>query len=229
MNVGRWLAAGKLIVCLASQATSYAGFIWLAASHAGLLLLPRPPGSVRPLRLAQGWLGRSVMNNYDNIIGGIALILVVVAGTGLRLWIEPRRRPHFIARLWGHIAQSAESECDGQPGRPAATVDETLSECLVRHFESSSASRQLLAMLADRSDGMAKLELIAVLNEERLRARKQELPAGVVRKILFILMGANLARSRQGKLHITEAGRLLHALLKRRAIAAKETPAFASP
>jgi hypothetical protein len=170
-----------------------------------------------------------MVNNYDNIVGGVALILVVVAGTGLRLWIEPRRRPHFIARLWEHIARSAESEGEGPTVQPAAKVDETLSECLVRHFESSAASRQLLAILAEHPGGMDRLDMISALNQERLQAQKRELPAAVVRKILFILMGANLARLRQGKLHITDAGRLLHALLKHRAITAKETPAFASP
>lgn len=181
------------------------------------------------MQLAQGWLDRGMLKNYDNLIGGIALILVVVAGTGLRLWIEPRRRPLFIARLWEYITRPPESESDVPTVRPAAKVDEPLSECLVRHFESSATSRQLLAILAEHRGGMNQFALIAALNQERLRAQKQELPATAVRKIMFILMGANLAQSNQGKLQITETGWLLHTLLQSRANEAKRTPAFASP
>jgi hypothetical protein len=66
-------------------------------------------------------------------------------------------------------------------------------------------------------------------NRKPTQERKRELPTSVLRKAMMILMGANLAVLRQGKLQLTTAGKRLHALLELRSTDALPAAAFASP
>jgi hypothetical protein len=111
----------------------------------------------------------------------------------------------------------------------SAALDDSLAESLLRHFEQSATSRHVLAALTSRTNGMDEAEVLGAVNRELAHLHKQELPAVVVRKVVMILMGADLATLRQGQLELTTAGKRLHALLQVRSTAVPSAPAFASP
>ncbi len=113
--------------------------------------------------------------------------------------------------------------------KPPMAVDNSLTESLVRHFELSAASRHILTTLALQNGGMSESDVALAVNLQLARQRRRELPAAVVRKIVVILMGADLTTIRQGKLEITIAGRHLHTILQSRSTGAAPASAFASP
>ena len=76
---------------------------------------------------------------------------------------------------------------------------------------------------------MSESEVLSVVNRQLARQRKRELPPAAMRKVVMILMAADLAALRQGKLEITKAGRQLITLLDAHTTDASPAVAFASP
>lgn len=162
------------------------------------------------------------------LIGVIALVAVVAADILVRLVIAPHRRDRWTESLLDSMIES-KADAREQPILPAAaSLDDALGESLVRHFEQSATSRQVLAALAFRAGGTHESEVLTVVNQQLARSRRRELPAAVVRKVMMILMGADLAALRQGRLELTVAGKRLHALLEVRAADGLPSAAFAS-
>jgi hypothetical protein len=169
------------------------------------------------------------MNDFGLMVGIFSLFAVIAAGIIARLVVTPYRRSKWVERLLDNMIEPASVARAGPRFLAAALMDDALGESLVRHFEQSALSRQVLTTLAFRTDGMHTSEIRQALNKMLAQERKRELPASVVRRVVMILMGANLATLRQRKLQLTTAGRRLHALLQVRSTSALPSPAFASP
>lgn len=171
----------------------------------------------------------NIMNEFGMIVGIIAIVAVIVADIVVRLVIAPHRRDKWMESLLDSMIEPESAIHDERLFPAAASLDEALSESLVRHFEQSATSRQVLAALAFRTHGMRESEVQQTVNGFLAQKRKRELPAAVVRKVVMILMGADLAALRNGKLQLTTAGKRLHALLEVRSSEALPSAAFASP
>lgn len=169
------------------------------------------------------------MSEVGIILGIVAIVVVAVADIIVRLRIAPRRRDKFLEDLLESMTDPEPAERMSQVNRAPTVLDVSLVESLLRHFELSATSRHVLAALALRTEGMSEPEVVAAVNHQLARQRRRELPATVVRKIVMILMGADLTTIRQGKLEITNAGRHLHTILQARSTAAAPAAAFASP
>ena len=75
---------------------------------------------------------------------------------------------------------------------------------------------------------MRETEVLAAVNRQLQARGRRELPAAVVRKVVTILMGADLVALRKGALEITSAGSELNVLLQPRAAAVPPAPVFVS-
>lgn len=169
------------------------------------------------------------MSEVGIILGIVAIVGVAVADIIVRLRIAPRRRDKFLEDLLESMTEPEPAEHISQINHTPTVVDDSLVESLLRHFELSAISRHVLAALALRTEGMSEPEVVSAVNHQLARQRRRELPATVVRKIVMILMGANLTALRLGRLEITNAGRHLHTILQARSTAAAPAVAFASP
>lgn len=168
------------------------------------------------------------MNEIGIILVTIA-IAVVATDIVIRLWLAPHRRDRWTETLLDSLIESESADRPAGQVLPAtACLDDVMGESLLRHFEQSATSRHVLAALAFRRDGLPESEVFAVVNQALASARKRELPATVLRKVVMVLMGANLAALRQGKFKLTVAGKRLHALLEVRSVAPLPSYAFAS-
>lgn len=167
-----------------------------------------------------------------NEVGTIIAILVIAALVGadilVRLVIAPHRRDRFLEELMDNLVETVPSV--GEDISQPTAVDERIGENLLRHFEQSAMSRRVLTALASRSEAMRERDVEAVVNHELVRSHKRPLPASVLRRIVMILMGANLVALRRGKLEITDSGKLLGSVLRARsANKAWSVSAFISP
>jgi len=163
------------------------------------------------------------------IIFIIIVVVVVALDVIVRLVVVPRRRDMFVEAL---LDSMTEPESAGQAARfpqAAAALDDSLAESLLRHFEHSATSRRVLAAFTLESDGMRESEILSAVNRKLVHLRKRELPAAVVRRVLIILMRADLAELNGERLELTTAGKRLHALLEMRSTEAMPAPAFVSP
>lgn len=147
----------------------------------------------------------------------VALAIVVVgADIVLRLVVAPRRREAFINELLDcFAAPSAESE----PAASAHVLGPSapdLTECLLRHFERSSISKQILVKLAEGEQGLGQRELSAMLNRSQADRNKPALPLSVARRVAITLLHAGLIGVEAGTLRITNPGRQLNHLLQLR-------------
>jgi len=168
------------------------------------------------------------MNEFGIILGVIAIVAVVAADIVVRLVIAPHRLDKWIESLLDSMIEP-ESAVRDERLPVAACLDEVLGESLLRHFEQSATSRQVLAALAFRPNGMHESEVQQTVNGFLAQKHKRELPAAVVRKVVMSLMEADLTALRKGKLQLTTAGNRLYALLEVRSGEASPSPAFASP
>lgn len=170
-----------------------------------------------------------IMNEVGVIIGVTAIIVMIAAATIVRLVAAPHPRVEWMESLLDSMIGPGSAVRNERLFPSAACLDEALGESLVRHFEQSAISRHVLAALAFRNDGMHEAKVQQVVNARLAQERKRELPTAVVRKVVMILMGANLVTLRQGKLQLTTAGKRLHALLEVRETEVLPSTAFASP
>lgn len=156
-------------------------------------------------------------------------ILVVVADAIARLVVAPRRRDTFLEGLMDTLIET-DAPTQGTVTAPAdATSIEQLGENLLRHFEQSAISRSVLEVLAFRDEGLNEIGIVEAVNHALAKEHKRELPHTVIRKIMMVLMRANMVALRQGSLRLTDAGRQLNALLQTRATSSPPPLAFVSP
>lgn len=171
----------------------------------------------------------SIMSEVGIILGIIAIVAVAVLDIIVRLVVAPHHRDKYLENLLESMTEPEPADQISRAPHAAAALDDSLAESLLRHFEQSATSRHVLAALTTRSGGMHESEVLAAVNHELAALRKRELPAAVVRNVVMILMGADLAALRQGRLELTTAGKRLHALLQVRSTELSPTPAFVSP
>lgn len=168
------------------------------------------------------------MSEAGVILVVIAIVAVVAMDIIVRLVIAPHRRDKYLEDLFDSLTEAEPMDQMSRDPHASAALDDSLAESLLRHFEQSATSRHVLAALSSQSDGMRESELLAAVNRELAHSRKRELPAGVVRRVMMILMGADLTALREGRLELTTTGRRLHALLQARSPARALAPAFVS-
>jgi hypothetical protein len=171
----------------------------------------------------------SIMNEIGTILGIIAIVAVALLDIIVRLVVAPDRRDKYVESLLDSMTEVEPVDQVSRAPHASAALDDSLAESLFRHFEQSATSRQVLAALTATTGGMPESEVVSAVNRELTHQRKRKLPAAVVRRVVMILMGADLAALRQGRLELTIAGKSLHALLQVRSIEAEPTPAFVSP
>ena len=169
------------------------------------------------------------MSEVGIILGIIAILTVAMIDIIVRLVIAPRRRDKFLENLLESMTEPEPADQMSRAPHASAALNDSLAESLLRHFEQSATSRHVLAALTSRTSGMHESEVLAAVNRELAHLRKRELPAAVVRKVVMILMGADLAALSQGRLELTTAGKRLHALLQVRSTDGTPATVFASP
>lgn len=172
---------------------------------------------------------RTIMSEVGIILGIIAIVAVAMLDIIVRLVITPHRRDKYLEGLLESMTEAEPADQVSRAPHASAALDDSLAESLLRHFEQSATSRHVLAALTTRTGGMHESEVLAAVNHELASLRKRELPAAVVRKVVMILMGADLAALRQGRLELTTAGKRLNALLQVRSTELTPAPAFVSP
>jgi hypothetical protein len=152
----------------------------------------------------------------------ITIAVVVVAADFLvRLVVLPNRRHKLVGELLDCLMEPAGAAESVPALEPALMLSFNLQEPLLRHFEGSSASRQILSTLAD-AKGMTQRELLAVLNQSLAERGKPPLPLAVARRVAISLLHARLVGVEHGALRITELGQNLNLLLDGRNKAARQ-------
>ena len=158
--------------------------------------------------------------NMELLLITIAIV-VVAADVLVRLVLLPNRRDKFIGELLDNLMEPA-AATESVPGAEQALVlPLDLREPLLRHFEKSTASRQILRTLAN-GQGMTQKELSAALNQSLAEKGKPPLPLAVARRVAITLLQAGLVGIENGALRITELGRNLNLLLDGRKKAAQQ-------
>lgn len=146
----------------------------------------------------------------------LALVAIIVIGIDIvvRLRIAPNRKQAFYRAL---IEMGAGMNDERPRKRRVAADDEqiSLSQALLQVFQQSFTSRQVIAALATAPDGLAGKELEESVTEAAVKKWNRELSLNAVRRVIMILMGANLVDLRDGKFAMTETGWNLHSRLKR--------------
>ena len=153
----------------------------------------------------------------------------VAADAIVRLMIAPHRRNNFLEDLMDTLMETDVATQGAEKGCSSAKSIEELSENLFRHFEQSAISRNVLEVLALRDEGLDEIGILEAVNHRLAERQKRELPQTVIRKIVMILMGADMIALRNGSLQITDAGRQLNALLHARVTYGQPSAAFVSP
>lgn len=142
-------------------------------------------------------------------------MLLVAADIIVRLVLLPARREKFLRELLDHLVESeAETEPAGRAeAAPFPAGD--LHECLLRYFEKSGTSREILNTLAG-CDGLTQRELASALNRALAAKGKTPLPLAVTRRVVLTLVHAGLLELDRSVLQITRPGQNLIQLLQTR-------------
>ena len=159
----------------------------------------------------------------------IFAIVVVVADAIARLVVAPRRRDTFLEGLMDTLIETHAPTQGTGPAPVDTTSIKQLGENLLRHFEQSAISRSVLEVLAIRDEGLNEIGVFDAVNHALTKKHKRELSHTVIRKIMMVLMRADMVTLRQGSLRLTDAGRQLNALLQTRATSSPPPLAFVSP
>lgn len=138
----------------------------------------------------------------------VYLIIIAIAVVGLdialRIFVHPRRRDRFYQALVEMQTGVAARERRGKTA--SAFRDESLAEALLSYFHQSFTSRQVMAALAASNDGMDGKELEQQIAEHVSQRWNRDLPTNVIRRVIMILMGANLVSLRNDKFALTDVG-----------------------
>lgn len=162
------------------------------------------------------------MNSLDpTAMAVIAIFGTIIVGIDVyvRLKTAPERKDRFIREL---LDQLLEPSAEPQLATEKATADSPapdLKECLLRHFEKSSTSREILRALSCE-EGLNQKDLVHRLNKVLDKRGKPPLPLDVARRVAMILLHAGFIVLDRGALRVTDTGRELNSLLRGRMNAA---------
>lgn len=139
-----------------------------------------------------------------NIYIIIIAIAVVALDIVVRVYAARGRRDWFYKALLEMQQGIASRDRKSTPRRVAA--DDLLSDALLAFFRQSFTSRQIMAALADSIDGIEGKQL-----EEKIAAHvagkwNRQLSINAIRRVIMILMGANLVDLQSGKFALTDLG-----------------------
>lgn len=142
----------------------------------------------------------------------IAIVAIVVIGIDIavRLRIAPSRRDAFYKAL-------IEMNAGWRTERRGSRVDEeelSLAKALLQVFQESFTSRHVIAALAKAPDGLEGKELERHVREAAVQKWNRPLSINAIRRVIMILMGANLVDLRDGKFAMTGIGWSLHEKLE---------------
>lgn len=139
-----------------------------------------------------------------------AALSVVAADAIIRLRLAPARRDRLLKQLLSVAHGSGE----GASGEGEQREGPALTDSLLKHFQQSFTSRQIVQALAGAPSGMTQKELEERVNEFAVRSEERSLPSSAVRKVLMILMGAGFVRLADGRFRMTDIGWALDAMLR---------------
>lgn len=130
-------------------------------------------------------------------------IAVIALDIIVRVFIYPGRRDRFYQAL-----------LEMQSGMPARrnvvrhelAVDEPLSEALLTYFQQSFTSRQVMTALALDPGGLPGKQLEQQIADHVAKKWNRHLSLNAIRRVLMILVGANLVEIRDGKFALTGIG-----------------------
>lgn len=141
------------------------------------------------------------MMNQQHIFWAAAAIAVVGLDIFVRLYRAPGRRDGFYRSLL------ETSEGVPQRGDVAGGADDaSLGPALLEFFRQSFTSRHLANALAGAGGSMTGSELEKQVATEIAAKWNREMPINAIRRVIMILLGANLVEQRGDKLALTEAG-----------------------
>ncbi|HUS37056.1 MAG TPA: hypothetical protein VM680_17050 [Verrucomicrobiae bacterium] len=140
----------------------------------------------------------------------IAAIIVIGIDIGVRLRVAPRGRDAFYKAL---IEMGAGMRSERRLS-PIEDEQLSLSHALLQVFQESFTSRQVIAALAKSPDGLEGKELEQHVRESAVEQWNRPLSINAIRRVILILMGANLVDQRDGKFAMTGVGWALHSRLE---------------
>jgi hypothetical protein len=158
------------------------------------------------------------MNSLEpTAIAVIAMFGIIIVGIDVyvRLKTAPERKDRFIRAL---LDQLLEPSAEPQLAAEKATADSPapdLKECLLRHFEKSSTSREILRALSGE-ERLNETDLVLQLNKVLDERGKPPLPLDVARRVAMILLHAGFIVVDRDAWRITDTGRELDLLLRPR-------------
>jgi hypothetical protein len=137
-------------------------------------------------------------------------IIVVAIDILVRVRVAPRGRDAFYKAL---IEMGA-----GMPSeRRLSPMDEeqlSLARALLQVFQESFASRQVITALAKAPDGLNGKQLEDHVRDVAVQKYNRPLSINAIRRVVMILMGANIVDLRDGKFGMTGVGWTLHSRLE---------------
>lgn len=147
----------------------------------------------------------------------IVIFAMIIAAIDIyvRIKTAPERKDRFIRGL---LDQLLEPSAEPQLAAEKVTADSPapdLKECLLRHFEKSSTSREILRALS-REEALNQKDLVLQLNKVLDARGKPPLPFDVARRVATILLHAGFIVVDRGALRVTDTGRELDLLLRGR-------------
>ena len=142
----------------------------------------------------------------------VAMIAIIVIGIDIviRLRVAPQGRDAFYKAL---IEMGAGMRSERRLS-PMEDEQLSLSHALLRVFQESFTSRQVIAALAKSPDGLEGEELEQHVRESAVQQWNRPLSINAIRRVIMILMGANLVDQRDGKFAMTGVGWTLHSRLE---------------
>ena len=136
-------------------------------------------------------------------------IVMIIAGIvgldiAVRVFLAPNRRDSFYESLLqirdGLLAPKNISAAGTAP------TDASVADALVAYFQQSFTSRQVMAALATSTDGVAGRRLEQRVADHVAEKWKRKLPLTAIRRVIMILMGANLVDQQDGRFALTSLG-----------------------
>jgi hypothetical protein len=140
----------------------------------------------------------------QNIYIIIVAIVVVSLDIVVRVFISPRRRDRFYQALLEMQAGVAAARSNNK--RAQSSQDESLAQALLTYFQQSFTTRQVMAALATSADGVAGRELERQISERVAEQWNRQLSTNAIRRVIMILVGADLIEARNGKFALTNVG-----------------------
>ena len=138
----------------------------------------------------------------------IYLVIIAAGIVGLdiavRLYLARDRRDGFYESLL-QIRDGLSTRNNISEPDPVRT-DDSLATALITYFQQSFASRQVMAALASSGDGVPGRHLEQQVAHYVAETWKRKLPLTAIRRVLMILMGANLVDQQNGKFALTNLG-----------------------